>query len=314
MIQRYILSIFLLVLLFSSCKENFFDSIIDVKVPEHEPQLTVTAHLFDGNPDQWIFVNHSRGILDSAEIQPVTNAEVELYEGDNLITTNFLFTPYEERSEYGRYISDSISFISGSTYTLKVKSSEFGNLESTQVAPTKVKINTATYEKEGTIDRYGERVDEVSIEFDDPQGEKNYYTVSVNGAYLFENNDTSFIIPNWGLYDTPVDPILEEASGILLFSDATLDGKNYTLKFGTFAEEPRSYPTMNGERIEGKLLGLTVSLTSVSQDYYSFWKSMETFEANQDNFFAEPTNVYENIEGGIGIFTINKRDEYVIEF
>lgn len=313
MTRLYIIYIFLFFLLFTSCKENFFDSIIDVEVPEHESQLTVTAHLFDGNPDQRIFVNQSRGILDSAEIKPVTNVVADLYEGDNLIA-NFLFTPYEDRGERGRYLSDSISFVSGASYTLKMQSEEFGNIESTQITPTKVKINAATYEKEGTIDRYGERVDEISIEFDDPQGEKNYYAVFVSGAYLFENNDTSFIIPNWGLYDTPVDPIIEEASGILLFSDATLDGKNYTLRFGTFAEDTRSYPTINGERIEGKLLGLTVSLLSVSQDYYSFWKSMETFEANQDNFFAEPTNVYENIQGGIGIFTINVRDEYVIEF
>ena len=300
-------------LLFASCKENFFDSIIEVEVPAHEPQLTVTAHLFDGNPNQFIYINHSRGILDSAEIRPVTNAVVDLYEGNNLIK-NFSFTPEEDLEEYGKYLTDSVSFISGKTYTLKVQSTEYGNLEGTQIMPTKVKINNATYEKDGTIDRYGERVDEISIEFDDPQEEKNYYAVSVLGAYLYENNDTSFIIPNWYMSTTPVDPILEEASGILLFSDATLDGKKYTLKLGIFADQNRYFGLPNGVGIEGQLIGLNVILSSVSQDYYSFWKSMNTFEDNQDNFFAEPTNVYENVEGGIGIFTISTRDEYVIEF
>ncbi len=312
MTRPYIFSTLLLLLLFASCKENFFDSIIEVEVPEHKPQLTVTAHLFDGNPLQWIFVNHSRGILDSAEIRPVTNAVVDLYEGNNLIK-NFSFLEDDTRDGYGVYATDPILFTPGTTYTLKVQSTEYGNVESTQTAPSKVLINTATFEKEGTIDRYGDRADEISIEFDDPKGEKNYYAVSVTGTYLFEGKDTSILIPNWGIYDTPVDPIIEEASGVLLFSDATLDGKNYNLKFAAFTEEP-SFTLPDGEWIEGELLELTVTLSSVSQDYYSFWKSMNTFEDNQDNFFAEPTNVYENVEGGIGIFTLNTYDDYVIEF
>lgn len=313
MTRLYFFYIFLLLLLLPSCKENFFDASIDVKVPEHEPQLTVTANLFDGSPYQWIFVNHSRGILDSAEIRPITDAVVDLYEGNNLMT-NFPFIPEEDREGYGIYTADPISFTSGKTYTLKVESTEYGNLESTQTAPTKVKINTASFENEGTINRYGDRADEISIEFDDPEGEKNYYSVSVTATYLFESMDTSFIIPNWGVYSSPVDPIIEEARGGLFFSDASLDGKNYTLKFAAFVREQRSYYLENEERIDGELLGITVTLSSLSQDNYSFWKSLETFENNQDNFFAEPTNVYENVEGGIGIFTINLNDEYVIEF
>lgn len=303
---------FLLLLLFSSCKKNFFDSSIDVKVPEHEPQLTVTAHLFANSPNQMIFVNHSRGILDSAEIKPVTNAVVDLYEGNNLLK-NFSFLAYEDLEGYGRFTTDSINFISGKTYTLKVESTQYGSLESSQTAPTKVAINNATYEKDGTIDQYGERVDEISIEFDDPEGERNYYAVSVLGSYLFENKDTSFT-GIWGIYESPVDPILEEARGRLLFSDASLDGNNYTLKFGAFINEKQSFRLESGEWIDGELLDIEVTLSSVSQDYYSFWKSMETFGNNQGNIFAEPTNVYENVEGGIGIFTLNSNDEYIIEF
>jgi len=307
MIRQYIIYTILVLLVFSSCRDNFFDSIIDVEVSEHEPQLTVTAHLFNGNPQQRIHVNHSTGILESTSIQPVKDAIINLYEGDNLLS-NFSFWEDDRREGLGVYLTDSLSFISGRTYTLKVQSNQYGTIESTQVMPSKVAIKTATFEEDGAIDRYGDRADEISIQFDDPKDQQNYYSISVRGIYEFANTDTSFIVDNIGLQVTPVDPFLEEAWDVLLLSDASFDGKTYTLNFGAFTQEVYYLD------LEGQLIGLKIGLSSVSKDFYSFWKSMDTYENNEDNFFAEPVNVYENVEGGIGIFTLNNNEEFLLEF
>ena len=59
---------------------------------------------------------------------------------------------------------------------------------------------------------------------------------------------------------------------------------------------------------------LNILLLSITPDYYNYWKSVESHYENRNNPFAEPTNVYENVEGGIGIFTIGTGDVFTIEF
>lgn len=299
--------LFLLLLLSSSCSDKFTNPIIEEEVINDDDQVTIRANLFDSSrPNQSIFVYYSEGMLDST-ITPITDAVVDLYEEKNWIT-NFSFVLEENGEVCERYVAESIIFKPGKNYTLKVENLN-ERLESTQTFPTKVTINSATYEKEGTIDRYGNLTDAISIEFDDPEGEKNYYVVSTRATYLFEGKDTIFI-SDWWIDSTPVDPIIEKIRGGFFFTDASIDGKNYTLKFATIIKEQQtSFPLANGETIEGQLLGLKAKLTSVSQDYYEYWKSLETFENDKDDF----VKIHENVEGGYGIFTLNSVDEYVID-
>jgi hypothetical protein len=40
---------------------------------------------------------------------------------------------------------------------------------------------------------------------------------------------------------------------------------------------------------------------------------MEIYENTEGNPFAEPSDIYSNMEGGVGIFSINQVKEYVVE-
>lgn len=302
------LSLVLLLGMFSNCKKDFFDSIIEVDIPEHTPQLTVTAHFSDISEMFFVYVNHSRGILDNEPIFPVQDAVVELFENDNLQKT-FELTISKTNTDLSWYFAEGLEFTPGNNYTLKVQSDQYGGLEGIQVLPTQVPIINATFEKDGTIDRYGDRGDEIIIEFDDPPGEKNYYEVYLTGTYNFEILEVGFTIDDYFIDISPADPIIEEAAGKLLISDASFDGKNYQLRLAAFVEETIMDTGLESKPIEK----VDVHLQSVPKDFYLFWKSMEAFENSEDNVFAEPVNVYENLQGGIGIFTLSTVGIYEIE-
>jgi len=312
--MRTSLSIFCLlffILLITACKKDFFNSIVPVEIPEHEPQLTVTANLFAEKNWHVINVKHSQGILDSSTIESIRDASVQLLE-DGQIFQSFNLNIWGQMNQFSHYESDSISFLPNKTYTLQVNSPQYGSLQSSQQLPTKVPILTATYEKEGILDRYGERGDEITVEFLDPKGEKNYYVISVFAIYPIEREELDFDKLIHSVNLSPVAPILEKVrfSRDLQFSDASFDGNAYKIKLAAFVEEYKTYR----DTISGRVESITIELLSVSKDYYAFWKSVEVYENTKGNIFAEPVNIYENVEGGIGIFTLNTSDSFTIEF
>ncbi len=287
------------------CKENFFESVVEVSLPEHQPRLSVFATFNEEVSTSYLaFVSHSLGILDSSSIEPVSDAQVVLYEADRA------FIPFKlETRTSNRQFYEGINraFKPNTNYTLKIESPTYGTLEGSQTVPSKVPIIKATYNDRKAVDQYGDRGEEVTVTFQDPPGEKNYYEVFVLAEFGIEGID-SIIADNVLIHDSPADPIIEEAQGKLIFSDASFDGKKYTLKFVVFIEGETFFTDTE------KLSQLRIFLLSNTQDYHSYWTSIDAYYDNRDNIFAEPTNVYENVEGGIGIFTIGTGDVFKIEF
>jgi len=307
----------LLLLLLVSCKKDFFDSVVEVDVPEHTPQLTVAAHFYDQGDAYIVDVGHSVGILENTSIEAVKDATIELLADNQVILNPFNLWESGNESNSLYYTEEDINFAPEKTYTLKVSSPKYGQLSGTQTMPTRVLIENATYEEDGAVDRWGDRGDEISVQFTDPPNEENYYEVTVYPELLVTTADSSFVVENYWAWTTPVDPLLEEVADKLMLSDAGLDGTTYTLQVATFFREQLEYELRNGGWLEGaevELTAINVSLLSVSKDYYIFQKSLASYQDNQDNFFAEPSNVYENVEDGIGIFTLSTGDVFKIEF
>ena len=307
----------MLLLLLVSCKKDFFDSVVEVDVPTHTPRLTVAAHFNDQANGFIIDIGHSVGILENTPIEAVEDARIELLEDNQVILNSFELLESRNESNSIYYTEEAINFSADKTYILQVNSPKYGQLQGTQTLPTKVLIEHVTYEEDGAIDRWGDRGDEISVQFSDPPNEENYYEVMVNVELQVTMEDSSFVIENYGSWTTPVDPLLEEVGYKLMLSDAGIDGTTYNLQLAAFFRDQLEYEQMNGGWLEDadvELKALNITLLSVSKDYYIFQKSLVNYEDNQDNFFAEPSNVYENIEDGIGIFTLSTGDDFSIEF
>lgn len=294
--------------LLMSCGEDFFDSITEIEIPEHEPQLVIRANFdatFGVEHGHYVRLSHSLGILDTTEFQVVDDAVITLLE-DNIPKASFI----SENNVW--YNTEPMTLSEGKEYTLQATSPTYGSIESTQQLPSKGTILNATYEADAAVDVYGDRGDEVTIEFQDPAGEQNYYRIDVRSTHLVESPDTSYIADYFGTYTSPVDPIIEDLFFQLYLTDASFDGETYTTRVSIGLNEGGSWESDGTIFTYTAAEKITVSLTSISRDEYLFEKTLSAYQDNDGNPFAEPVVIHENIEGGSGIFSLSVTDEFSI--
>ena len=304
-----IFSYLLLCFLLFSCNENFFESTTIIEIPEHQPQMVLRANFsspFGEEYGYYVRLSHTLGILDTTDIQEITDATITLLEEEQTIA---VFEKVDESDYY--FYSEGFVLSPHNTYTLQALSPTFGEVKVTQQLPSKVTIVDASYEENGAVDRYGERGDEINIQFQDPGGEQNYYRVHVSATVPFEGPDTSFVQDNWyGGSISPVDPLIDDLNSLYL-TDASFDGEKYTTRISVQLIEAGWYTIEDATNLAP--VKISVHLSSISKDRYLFEKTLFTYRENEDNPFAEPVVVHENIEGGSGIFTLSFTDEFSIE-
>lgn len=297
----YLITPFLLV----NCGENFFDSIVEVEVPAHEPNLAITAHLSTIDEIGIVHVTQTLGILDNQEIPSINDATVELYNNGALFQTYQYFEG--EPGSFGGtndpqdfYIAENPKPLSpNATYELRVSTPKFGDVSATQQLAAPTKIISATYEKEGIGDGFGERGDKVTLKFKDQGGEKNYYAVQGIGIYEYETGNGVETYED-NLYLSPIDPSAEEVSNSLVLTDVNFDGKEYEL-------------TMVSYNYDNGLKEIKLVLYTITEDRYLYEKTFNQYQENDGNPFAEPVIIHENISDGNGIFTMSAGDLYSIE-
>ena len=92
-----------------------------------------------------------------------------------------------------------------------------------------------------------------------------------------------------------------------VFTDALFDGNEYTLKLrvATSYNNDDDADTNEGDNynIEPAYMELCVDLQHITKDYYLYLKSRASAWGNGDfgGMFSEPIQIYNNIQGGIGI-------------
>ena len=286
------------ILTLSSCS-SFFDSVVELEIPEHQPQLAITSYLATGDTAINVFVTRSRGALDQSEVNypwtldsifqtgyydTVQNVSVEVFRNDVLWATVPKFSGGWHRIEVPAIPADDTK------YTLRVGADTYPVAVSTASLPVAVSLKEAIY-TDGGIDEFGNRDIQLKVQFDDPAGQ-NYYRISV----LFTD---SLGIVTIGYLGTQV-----EAFNPNSFSDETFNGKSFSIDFNVYAS------TWGGGIIQKKM---TVTLESVSQERYFFESSVEKNANTQGNPFAEPVIVRGNIEGGFGIFGTSSKSVKVID-
>lgn len=283
--------LFLGLLFFSSCDEDFFEATVNVEVPEHTPALAITSEMFAGDTAIAVYVSQSAGILEDLDQNPIKDATVELFKNGELIVT----LPYFELAPhfYVDNLPEPLSFESVE-YELKVSAPSLEPVSSKQIMPKAVEILSAEYDPEGAVNSEGDRVDEFTIEFQDPPGEENFYRLQVWRENEFFTND---------VYLENLEPLAEEYDGNIYLKDSSIDGKKYTWRVGT-------YPYFSDPAAEEKF---RVELFSITRDQYLFARSASLSYENDDNPFAEPVIVHGNIEGGNGIFSLGTKDVEFIE-
>lgn len=314
------------------------ETAVEVDVPRSPSQLTVNS-LF--NPDSvWqVELTQNRYILDNAPFAPVPDAEVRIlqeeqtvavldYVGDAPFTRNSI---YRAKNSYPQ---------PEELYTLKVVDPTLGKLSADSQAPvnksTIISVTLDTLdERLDPLPGFDNRVAYgLTIQFQDPP-EENFYSVSaelrwekfgnavindtVIGAALSIERFLPFLRSDDPIVDNPFDNYREE----LLFKDISFNGETYELKLYIIFDKDNSIYTdlfnkplvLQDETIydfqgnvflvPGDTFGvntLHVLLRSVTEEYYEYGHTRDLQASIESNPFAQPVQVFDNIEGGLGIF------------
>lgn len=331
--MRYFVISTLTVLGIAAC-----ETAVEVDIPRNPSQLTVNS-LFYPNRVWQVELTENRYILDNAPFAPVRDAEVQvLQDGQTVAVLEYVRdAPFTKNSIYqaeGQYPQI------GESYTLEVVHPTLGGVSASSRVPTNQ--STIIRAMLDTLDERAEPLPNfpnriaygLTIQFQDPP-EENFYSVSAEvrwerignaivndsiiGAALSIERSPAYIRSNNPIVDNPFDNYREE----LLFKDISFNGETYELKlymifevwdgiFNNLFAEPK---ILQGENIydfqgnvflvPGDTFGvntLHVLLRTVTEEYYEYNYTRDLQASVENNPFAQPVQVFDNIESGLGIF------------
>ena len=312
----------LLVLCLAAC-----ETAVEVDVPRYPAQMTVNA-LFNPDSVWWVELTENRYILDNAPFAAVTDAEVRIMQQGQAVAS----LRYQGENHFGNsiYVAESRP-TAGEAYTLEVTHPTLGNLTATSQVPTPpTPIISAVLD---TLDvREGDGIGSeniayaVTIRLDDPP-EENFYSVSVQVNYygitgptatnftFYPRSSVQSIISDDPIVDNPFDRYRDE----LLFNDVSFNGGPYEIKMYVPFGEGRftslifnKFTVLEGDTIRGPegLLqpgdvvenSLSVVLRTTTEEYYNYNYTRDLQASVENNPFAQPVQVFDNVEGGLGVF------------
>lgn len=269
------------------------ETIVEVDIPEQKP-LLVSNSFFSPDYDWQVHLSKSVGILDNSEIEPVTNATVEILHNNQLIAT----LNHEGDGFY--HVANRKPRV-GLEYTMKASAPGYETILAADRVPEPVDVEMV--DVISSVNMYGVPQLDLTVHFQDPPDIKNYYEVSVYGqapqGYInfiyFRSKDPAITQGN-----SQIEPGEDnEFSGFsALFDDAIFPGNDYNLELSV-----ELYDTYNL---------IYVELSSVSETLYHYSRSSELQSDTNENPFAEPVQIPHNVQNGLGIFGAYSSDRFVI--
>lgn len=263
---------------------------------------------------QWnVNVSNSRSIIDTEELQPISDATVSIFKGGEFLENLIHQTE-------GIYIGSS-DIESDQEYTVEVSAPNYEAVTSSSFAPSgHLEINAI--DTTFVDSEYGNSID---LNFDlnvrDNQSGRNYYGVSLKADM---RDVQSGSITHRSLYLSSSDIAFgasndeKEYGEILIFNDLLMDQNNYNLSLEVQDIIYNFYQTIDSDGNSvlvpsEKLDKLYVTIYSYSRDLYLHNKSMKNYYEFNDDPFSQPTQVHTNIDGGFGIFAGYGIQEFVFE-
>lgn len=242
-----------------------------------------------------IHLSQSRFILDTSTSTNLENATISILDQNaNTIDTlqyyNNGFYVGSKSPNYGSYV-------------LNIKSILNENITSISTLPNPVPANiidTLSY-----INNGNNRL-EISLNFDDPINDENYFEI---GVYMKKRKmsintnsngqtDTNYSLTSkWMNLKCDDQNIEKTINSNLIFNDKLFNGSNKTLVFNVrnkvkdFSNDPSN-----------EILNFDVYFMNISSSLYHFHKSLKNHVNNSSDPFSQPTQVYSNIYNGIGVF------------
>ncbi len=292
---RTLLTSTVMLLLFASCEKE-----VEVEMPEYQPVLVVNSFL-EADSIPHVEVLFSRSITDTTTIKRLQTSDVELYE-NNTFLGKMLFDTLQTYSLPG------FRPLSGKEYKVIVKQTGFEEVTATTYCPVATEVNSYSITKGAGTNFNNEPLARLNLNFNDP-GEKSYYFVRMN----YTRMDTFYIDSvNYTVYPNTMDIYIDGSSsenngenfinGGFLANDELYNGRNHSFNL-----------YFNQYVLEDTTADLHVYFSTVSREYYDYFRTLNLQQVTSFNPFSEPARVYSNIENGLGIFGSVTTRKYKIQ-
>ncbi|MES2131227.1 MAG: DUF4249 domain-containing protein [Bacteroidota bacterium] len=263
-------------LLLYSCEKD-----ANVKLPDIKSQLVVTSFISPSDTLITVNVSETRPLYtpsNNSNNGTVDNAIVYLSDGINSVVVPYNNFRYSINSSL-------LPIFAGHTYFLSVATPDgrLVNAETTVPSGPVPVIATSYHEAINNGSENGAFPGEIytvlQLNLNDPSGIKNYYRTDIRGFEV--NPDT---VPVGNMYG-----ILKEH----LETDEGQDGKTIAIEKGIY----------NAFSIDSELKFFEVTLLNCNYPYYAYHKSlMSAVNSGGVDLFSEPSIMYSNINGGLGVF------------
>lgn len=295
----------LFTLLFASC-----DVVVDLDIPEHESVLVVNSILATDDSIK-ASISNSVGAFDASTISYVNNAVVEVYEDGTLLGLMDETASEGELGSVYEYHFNQMP-IAGKIYAYEITHPAYEAVRAETKVPTEVQVTVLDVTLIAEED-WGERHYRVRFSFNDADSE-NFYRLRliISSSYgttfdYFESNDAS-IIASSGVQSDGVTFYGDEA----LFDDDLFNGTEKEISFDLFDYKYYWFEYENEDETD---LTFTLELSSLTESYYTYIRSLRAHYNNQDQFLfaGEPVQVFTNIENGLGIFGAKSVDTVMLK-
>lgn len=249
-----------------------------------------------------LYYYHSQSPGNNDTLNRIENARVELYNSDYQLIEYLYYN-------IGGYYTGNHIIEKGGQYHFALEDEEYEfTCFGTDAIPkfeTELYFDTATVYYSGKNNFF-----QIATVLKDPGEERNFYrfhayrdfykytikngiktdSVFISEAVELESNDFWFIrLGNQ-----------QFAKKELLLSDEGFNGRSILIRFGTFGLE--------GGRFDEKNVQIRIVVSSLSEALFRYYTTLNEHLFYRQDPFSQPTSVYSNIDGGLGIFGGFKAD------
>ena len=280
-------------LIYISCEK-----VIPFEGDVNTPKLVINS-VFESDSTFKVHVSSSRSVIDTSSFENIVDAVVTIKDGNgNVIEVlNHVVNGFYK----GQVLPEE-----STTYILEVNHPNYANITASDSLPSPIIINSV--DTSTILDPINGNRLRISMNFDDPENNQNYYlleTYSVNEYLIVENLDTieyeldttkQFMVLTDEVFQNGGSPWRDQG----LFNDLLFNGQNKTLEIEIPNENWSG--SEDGYDWSYKTLTLRLYLHNITISYYYYRTSLELFQNASGNPFAQPVQVYSNIENGFGVF------------
>jgi hypothetical protein len=242
----------------------------NIKLPDSKSKPVISCYISPTDTIISLLLTRSKPVFGNNNFEvtdPVTDAIVVMY-GNNT-SVNLMYNPIKRA--YETTIAN-MPVLSGGRYRIKVKMPDGQEAEAETIVPeSHIPVEEVNFENIEN-DESNKRI---RVSITDEPVKTNYYRMGFNYLYTF-NSDT--------MYAASMVSVLK--------TDQNLGGKKieFVADFNEYLESIYAYD---------------IYLLNINLDYFNFYNSLS--KVRDITPFTEPTIVYTNVKGGLGVFAAYTR-------